>query len=382
MKKLSIIFLSLLCSICAMAQSLSDIGKIVVGVKILPDATKTTKNNQEFIQRKLTALASNAGFTSYGYNAFFLTPSVVTNDIQIAEGGMKNIYVVSGEIYLTIQEGNAGTVFASTSYSFKGSGTSEEAAIKNGLQKVSYGSLKPFFDDAKKNILEYYSAMQDKIFAKAEMLAENKEYDAAIACLLTMPEELFEIYQKAYTKACEIYQERDKLIAQQLAAEIKELNDEILVKARSFLANHDAAGTLKVLWDYKMAGTGQDDEYNRILAAAEQRITDEEEAALAKAKQEYDERRFKEERAYQDQKLREERAYQDQKLREERAYADSRREYEDNLKDRRQAYADEVNFRNRQLDLENKLADYDRENKREITEAVKSVALEYCRTLK
>ena len=131
-----------------------------------------------------------------------------------------------------------------------------------------------------------------------------------------------------------------------------------------------------------MAGTGQDDEYNRILAAAEQRITDEEEAALAKAKQEYDERRFKEERAYQDQKLREERAYQDQKLREERAYADSRREYEDNLKDRRQAYADEVNFRNRQLDLENKLADYDRENKREITEAVKSVALEYCRTLK
>ena len=123
------------------------------------------------------------------------------------------------------------------------------------------------------------------------------------------------------------------------------------------MAAHDAVGALEALWDYRIAETEQDDEYRQLVRTAEARITAEEQAALEKAKQEYEERRIKEEREYQD-----------MRRREERAYADSRREYED-----------EVNFRNRQLDLESKRADYERANQREMTEAIKTVALEYYR---
>ena len=350
----------------SMAQTLDDIGKIVVGVKVLPGATKETLANKDYLQNKLTNLAANAGFSSYGNNAFFITPSITINDLQVAEGGMKNIYVCFAEIFLNVQEGDNGTVFASTSYQFKGSGTSKEAAVKNGLQKISYGNLRPFFDEARTGILNYYAAMQDKLFANAEMLCQNREYDAAIACLLSIPEELFEPYQKAYAKACDIYRERDAYVAEQIAIEIRELNNEVLVKARSLMAAHDAVGTLETLWDYRIANTDQDNEYVQLVKTAEARISAEEQAILEKEKRDYEERRMKEEREYQD-----------MRRREERAYADSRREYEDNLQDRRQAHADEVSFRNRQLDLENKRADYERANQREMTEAVKTIALEY-----
>lgn len=357
MRRISIILLGLAITILSEAQTIDDIGKIVVGVKVLPTATQETKDNQVFLQNKLTNIAAAAGFSSFGNNAFFMTPSISIIDTRKAEGGMKIIYVTTGEIYLTIQEGDSGTVFASSSFPFKGSGTTKEAAIKNGVQKISYGNLKPFFDEAKSQILSYYEAMQEKIFANADMLVENKEFDAAISVLLTIPEELFEPYKKAYAKACDIYQQRDTYVAEQIALEIKELNNEVLVKARNLMASHDAAGTLKTLWDYHITGTEQDNEYNKLVKDAEARITAEEQAAIEKAKRDYEERRLKE----------------------ERAYADSRREYEDNLQDRRQALKDEADYRNRRLDLENKLADYERANQREMTEAIKTVAVEYIR---
>lgn len=368
MKRIFIIIFGILIPLVSFAQTLDDIGKIVLGIKVLPTATQETKDNQVFLQNKLTNLAANAGFSSYGNNAFFMTPSITINDTQVAEGGMKNIYVTNGELYLTVQEGDSETVFASASFPFKGSGISKAAAVKNGIQKITYGNMKPFFDESKSQILNYYNAMQEKIFANADMLVQNKDFDAAIATLLSIPEELFEPYQKAYAKACEIYQMRDAYVVEQISLGIRELNNEVLVKARSLMAAHDAVGTLEALWDYHIAGTEQDDEYRQLVRTAEARITAEEQAALEKAKQEYEERRMKEEREYQD-----------MRRREERAYADSRREYEDNLQDRRQAYKDEVSFRNRQLDLESKRADYERANQREMTEAIKTVALEYYR---
>lgn len=326
------------------AQTVDDIGKIVIGVKVLPTATKETLTNSTFLQNKLRNIAANAGFSSYGENAFFMTPSISINDVRMVEGGMKNIYVVNGDLFLSVQEGESGTVYASTSFPFRGNGTSKESAIKAGLQNISYGNMKPLFDESRKRILEYYASMQDKIFANADMLAQNKEFDAAIACLLTIPEELFEPYQKAYAKACAIYRQRDAYIAEQEALRVKENNNQVLVKARSLLASHDAKATLEALWDYTITGTEQDAEYDKITKQAEGLITAAEQAAIAKAKQEYE----------------------DRKLKEERAYADSRQEYSDN-----------VAYRNRMVDLDEKKIDYAKAAQSEMTDAIKSVALAY-----
>ncbi len=343
MKKILII-ISLLVSYSLYAQEIDDIGKIVVGVKLLPTSTDETKANKDFLQNKLMNLAANAGFTSYGNNAFFMIPSISVLDVQNAEGGMKNIYIITGDLYLRIQEGDDGTVFASNSFPFKGSGTSKDAALKNGIQKISYGNMRPFFDEAKSQILNYYTAMQTKFFANAGMLASNKEYDAAIACLLSIPEELFDIYQNAFKKACELYYERDEYLAEQKAKQIGEENNVVLVKARSLMASHEASNALRILWSYRITGTEQDNEYKSILHSAESMISAEEQAALAKEQREYEDRKAKEQRDYEE---------------------------------RKQRYTDDINFKNRQFDLENKKIDYERENQKEITQAVKTVALEY-----
>lgn len=326
------------------AQTIDDIGKIVIGVKILPTATPATLNNKTILVNKLISLAANAGFTSYGTNCFYITPSVIVDDVRVAEGGMKNIYVVKGEVYLTIQAEDEGVVFSGTSFVFSGTGKTENAAINNGLQGISNNDIKPFFDNAKQRILEYYYSKQSVIFAKAEMLADNGEYDAAIACLLTIPEELFDVYHKALEKACDIYSERDEYIKLQRDQEIKDSNSVVLVKARNLMAKHDAYATLEALWDYTIAGTEQDQEYYSLLKQAESIITAAEQVALAKAKQEYE----------------------DRKLREEREYADRRQEYMDN-----------VEYRNRLLDIDEKEIDNKKAMQSEITDAVKSVALAY-----
>ena len=221
----------------------------------MPNSTSETLAYKDLLQNKLINLTANAGFSSYGNNKFYVTPSITINETQLAEGGMQTIYVTTGELVLNVQEGESGVVFASASYSFKGSGSSKAASIKSGLQKISYGNLKPFFDDARTKILNYYISQQDKIFAKADMYCQNNDFDAAIACLLAIPEELTDIYTQAYEKACDIYRKRDEYISAQIAQETKELNNEVLVRARSLCAAHDAIGTLEALWDYKMSGT-------------------------------------------------------------------------------------------------------------------------------
>ncbi|MBO4482088.1 MAG: hypothetical protein J5719_06000 [Bacteroidales bacterium] len=326
MKKFFVFLLGMLTPFLMVAQTVDDIGKIVIGVKVLPSATKETIKNKELLQNKLKNLVASAGFSSYGNNTFILTPSVSLYDVKVAEGGMKDIYVATGEIFLTVQERDNGTVFSSVSFPIKGSGLSQDAALKNGVQKITYGDMKPFFDESKTKILEYYNTQQDALFANADRLVKNKDFDAAIACLMTIPTELTDLYKKAYAKACDIYMLRDSFLLEQERLEIKRQNDEILVKARSMMAAHDAVGALRTLWGYQISNTEQDNEYKSLLKTAEARITMEEKAAMEQAE----------------------------------------REYKDNIK-----------FRNRLLDLESKRIEYSQMNRHEMEQTMKAIAFDW-----
>ena len=80
-----------------------------------------------------------------------------------------------------------------------------DKAIMNGVLKISYDNVKDVFSGARGKILNYYAAKEDAIFAKADTYAFNGEYDKAIACLMLIPEELFDLHKKALDKAKEIY---------------------------------------------------------------------------------------------------------------------------------------------------------------------------------
>lgn len=173
---------------------------------------------------------------------------------------------------------------------------------------------------------------------------KNKEFDAAIACLMTVPEELHDLYKKTYSKACEIYQAREKYIAARAARKRQDANNSILVKAQGQLSAHNPTEALKTLWEYSISNTSQDGEYRNLQLKAEAMISSAEQTIFRKEKQEYEDRKAKEEREYQD---------------------------------KRQEYNDNMRLKNRQIDITEKEIENRRANQNDITNAIKSIALAY-----
>lgn len=298
--RIAIIGLLLLVFSISYSQTVNDVSKISLGVRFLDNISQETINLQPQLEDRLTMFATQSGYSSYGNNTFFISPNIIINSIDIAEGGMKNVYVVQGELYLTIQDGVNGTVYSSTSYPFKGSATKKEMAIKNAILNIKYNGIQGLFDDAKRKILSYYMQQQNIIFARAETCAKIGNYDEAITCLMMIPEELTELHVQALRKSQDIYEQRDEAIRQQMIEETLNNNESILAEANSLLAMHNPQNALKILWDYRSCDKNQDSQYATLVRKAEKLISDSEKEVLRK-----------EERAYQDNKQREMKAWKE-----------------------------------------------------------------------
>lgn len=297
MKKI-IILISALCYMTAFAQTVQDIGKVVLGVKIMDNATEETKKVGLQLQNKLTQLATQAGYSSYGNNQFVISPNVIVNIVEKAEGGMKTVYVVQGDLSLSIYGGIENTIYSSISLPFKGSGTSMDKAIMNGVLKITYDSVKETFGEARRKILDYYVSKEDLIFTKADTYAFNNEYDKAIACLMLIPEELFDLHKKALVKATEIYDKRNTAIQKEREAKRRVENDAILKKAQGYLSMQNPEDALKTLWAYRSGDPKQNAQYDTLVKKSEALITTEKKLALEQAQQEYTDARKREDREW------------------------------------------------------------------------------------
>ena len=233
-------FLFLFSAETLQAQTTRDIGKIVLGVKILPSASAETHALGEYLSDKIGQIATRAGYSSYGDCYFFIAPDIIVEHVEMAEGGMKNIYIVSGVLSLSIQERDNGTIFSSIVLPFKGS------AVRNAITGIDYQAVSKLLDAAKAKILSYYEAQADAIFTRADSYVQNKKYDDAIACLMTIPEELSDLYKEALTIANRIYEIRDTEIREQELEARHNRNAEILSHARSLLAMHNPTEALKI----------------------------------------------------------------------------------------------------------------------------------------
>ncbi|MDR1761686.1 MAG: tetratricopeptide repeat protein, partial [Bacteroidales bacterium] len=227
MKKI-IISIFLFFPICLFAQSIDDIGKIILGVNISKSSTAETQSLSDQLKNKLAQIATQSGYSAFGTNNLFvISPNVVVNSTDMAEGGMKNIYVVKGELFLSIQERDNNVVYSSIAIPFSGSATSKDRAIKNAIVDIDFKAVEPCFSTAKEKILSYYENKQDVIFARANTYLANNQFDEAITCLMTVPEELSALYKKSLTRANEIYKLKQEEEQRRLKAEIAQYNSAI-----------------------------------------------------------------------------------------------------------------------------------------------------------
>ena len=282
------------------SQTIEDMNKIVIGVKFCDGVSKETLLLKSQLENKLVSFATQSGCSSYDNKAFFVSPNIVINSVDVAEGGMKNVYIVKGELFLTVQD-NAGTVFSSKSFPFKGSATQQELALKNAVQGIIYNNVEPLFTEVKGKILSYYQSHKDAIFARAKACVADGDYEGAIACLMMIPEDLTELYEEAIDQAQYILELRDKANIQMFLQEQKRYNDSILISANSLLAMHQPEEALNVLSNYSTGNSEQDVIYRNYVSRAESQVK----AA------ERESRRI-EERNYQDERRREDRTFREQ----------------------------------------------------------------------
>ena len=275
------------------AQIVDDMSKIVIGVKFQEGISQETQALKPQLEDKLVFFATQAGCSSFDNKAFFISPNIVVNSVDVAEGGMKNVYIARGELFLTIQDGNSGTVFSSRSFPFNGTATKKDLAVKNGILNIRYENVSSVFTEAKSKILSFYQSRQNLIFTRANTCAANGDYDGAIACLMMIPEDLTELHEQALLKAQQIFELRDVAIRQQMIAEQKSYNDSVLT-----MDQPDAA--LSVLSSYAPGDASQDAIYRNYISRAESIISASER-----------EQKRKEEREYQDDRRREDRAYKE-----------------------------------------------------------------------
>lgn len=271
-----LIYITILLSCSVNAQSLDDIGKIVIGFNVPETSTPETKELKDYLSNKISHWISQAGYSAKGFSSFSIVPNVIIESEDVAEGGMKNVYVIKGSLMLSVLQYDGDVVFSSISLPFRDSSTKKMVAIKNGIGKLQFEKIVPLLDEAKERILKYYESQKTNIFAQADFMAKHKDYDGAIAYIMSIPSSLTSIYNEALAKADSYLDLKNEAY-----------NDSIFVLANSYLAQHDAQSALGVLNEYKDMKNGQDKTYSQILSKAESLVTAEELAAAKERRRQY-----------------------------------------------------------------------------------------------
>lgn len=240
MKKIILFFVFISFFQLLSAQTISDVGKITLS--IAPIESDISEAQQSLLTKRIEQIITSEGISSFTYGNFTITPKVSLQNSEVIEGGMKNINVVWLDLSLIIQENTTGKIFSSYYSTLKGSAMGKDKAVIDAINKINNKSaeLKKFISEGKKEIISYYKENCNSIIQKSEGFAQRKQYEEAIALLLSIPEELKECYSNAQKNALQIYNKyQEKNCKQQLQKVSALIANKNYEEALSILMNVD-----------------------------------------------------------------------------------------------------------------------------------------------
>jgi hypothetical protein len=227
MKKLSLIFLVVVLALTARAQnnagSANDAARIALKVMVSDKLAGLTPDAKDVLVNKLNQIATKSGMGGALKNQrFILTANVVEMERGVTST-VPEVYWFELEITLYIGDGIAGTKFASTSVTVKGNGKTTTKAYIQALKelKVEDTRYSNFITEGKNKILEYYNSQCDFILKEASTLSEKRQFDAAIASLVAVPEVCKDCYNKSMDLSVGIYKSKLDFECQQNIAKAK-----------------------------------------------------------------------------------------------------------------------------------------------------------------
>lgn len=209
MKRLFFTFLSLWMILNVSAQGVN------LGVAFPQNDTRFDQSISKILVNRLQAILNKDDISEAGGD-FVIIPktSVLSNDL--IESGMKNIYKVEIELTLNVTQLSSNKSFGTISIELKGSGMrNEQAAFKDAISSIKKTNpqLDNFFKTTKQKIIDYYQSNTSAILSQASSIAQQGDYEKAIAMLSSYPvglkgstevtKKLNQIYDAYRTKNCQ-----------------------------------------------------------------------------------------------------------------------------------------------------------------------------------
>lgn len=241
-----------------------DAGRIILHAFIPDQTDQLPAAARSQLENKLNQIVTKAGLGGNAIDDRFLITAhvqLLTKDITSSSPPM---HAYTLELTFYIGDGIDGTLFSSTSLTQKGVGETEAkayiAALKN--VQVSDPRYQAFIETGKNKIIEYYNSRCDFILKEADALADQREFDAAIAKLVAVPEVTKACYEKAMDKAVLIHQRKLELECQQnIASANAAIAQDKWEEAAGYLSDvtpdlkcyNQAAATLKKIEDHQCA---------------------------------------------------------------------------------------------------------------------------------
>ena len=234
MKKIIFFVLLITCCYCFAQESSQSTLALQVVVEDLVEPFPPAGKAQ--MQSKLTNVITKNGVLSSNWqNQFFITAIVVPQTKNILPGPPTQIAEVMDVVFYIGDSYNE-VVFASTTLTVKGVGTTEAKCYLNALNNIKTNSpeLSKFVNEGKSKIIAYYNEKAPELLKKAQTLANMQVFDEAIWMLTTIPSEC-KYYEQALDLSVVKYKDMLKFQCHQNLAMAKS----------AWMANYDKDGALE-----------------------------------------------------------------------------------------------------------------------------------------
>jgi tetratricopeptide (TPR) repeat protein len=190
MKHLAAVFILLLVSTTARAQTIGD---MIIGVGSITLPIEDSSNLKSSISSFITSSATRAGILASQFqNARFVTnvSAVQLDGDRIQINGIP-LWVAEIQYDFSVVESSSGNQFASYSLTIKQTGDSENDLMRQSVKELNSkrNAFVSFMSQTKSDILKYYTDNMDRLLKNAESFKAQQDFDSAMRLLGQIPRE-------------------------------------------------------------------------------------------------------------------------------------------------------------------------------------------------
>jgi len=175
-----------------------DFARIAIAPTIPDELKKLPIGAQEMLLGKMRQIISLNGMSALDNGSLFVIfPQLMVLSSDVAPT-TPPVFTYNMELVLNIADRYTGNVYASASQTLKGAGKTEQAAYNNAFQQLNArnGKYKAMVEKGKEAIVEYFNAHCDLAISRANSLASQYNWRAALGILNSVPPVCKECFDK------------------------------------------------------------------------------------------------------------------------------------------------------------------------------------------